>query len=313
MEKTKIKSETKYSKNQINKAGEQILTVDNNTEEFKYYKTIIDSWSSLHFKPMGTIYSKLQRDSQNIKNVVVAQRLKRFDSIYSKLEKNKNMNLSRMQDLGGCRVILNNCDEVYMFADKYKNSRIRHSLVKTFDYINKPKSSGYRSLHHVYSYKSDNKSELNGLLIEVQYRTRLQHLWATAVESVSIYTNQPLKRDIGDLKIKRFFYIVSSIFSIEEKQNLHDKSPTDIIELKKELNNILKEINILAILSAIKVALENKKEELQFRKRGYYLLNLNMVTRMLNIKYFNNGDYEQQWKYITFYKVKVSKIKKIVY
>ena len=52
--------------------------------------------------------------------------------VIDKLNRNKEhiMELYRMQDLGGCRVIVNSIDDVYKAVDKYKNSRVRHILKK---------------------------------------------------------------------------------------------------------------------------------------------------------------------------------------
>ena len=80
-----------------------------------------------------------------------------------------------MQDLGGCRFIVPTVDEVFAFAEKYKNSRVRHEYKRTYDYINNPKPSGYRSLHLVYKFHSDTKDTYNqNMLIEIQFRTHLQ-------------------------------------------------------------------------------------------------------------------------------------------
>ena len=43
------------------------------------------------------------------------------------------------------------------------------------------------------------------MFIEVQFRTKLQHMWATAVEMMGIYTNSNLKSSQGDYDILRFF------------------------------------------------------------------------------------------------------------
>lgn len=50
------------------------------------------------------------------------------------------MSLYRMQDLGGCRVIVNSIDQVYEAVEKYKTSRIRHILKREYDYIQNPKN-----------------------------------------------------------------------------------------------------------------------------------------------------------------------------
>lgn len=53
------------------------------------------------------------------------------------------MSLWTMQDLGGCRFIVPTVSDVYTYANKYKNSRIRHKFVNSYDYISTPKKSGY--------------------------------------------------------------------------------------------------------------------------------------------------------------------------
>lgn len=58
--------------------------------------------------------------------------------------------LYRMQDLGGCRVIVDSIEDVYNSLNRYKNSRIRHILKRENDYIQNPKESGYKSYHMVY-------------------------------------------------------------------------------------------------------------------------------------------------------------------
>ena len=51
------------------------------------------------------------------------------------------------------------------------------------------------------------------MLIEIQFRTKLQHIWATAVEMMGIYTKSNLKSSKGNKDVLRFFVLVSSIFA----------------------------------------------------------------------------------------------------
>ena len=72
-----------------------------------------------------------------------------------------------------------------------------------------PKKDGYRSLHIIYEYKSDKcKTDYNGLRVEVQIRSRLQHLWATAVETVDFFTRQAIKFNEGIPDWADFFRLV---------------------------------------------------------------------------------------------------------
>ena len=64
--------------------------------------------------------------------------------------------------------------------------------------------------------------------IELQIRTRLQHLWATAVETAGLYTKKSLKSGQGENGWLEFFMIVSSLFSFKEK--LLNKFSTERME-----------------------------------------------------------------------------------
>jgi len=105
---------------------------------------------------------------------------------------------SQMQDIGGCGAVVSSVQAVRLLHERYKRSEIKHKLLSTDDYIAAPKTSGYRSLHLVYSYFSDRKKTHNGLRIEVQIRSSLQHAWATAVETVGTFIRQALKSSLGE-------------------------------------------------------------------------------------------------------------------
>ena len=103
-------SSTPYSKKQIDRAGKTLISNDVSQEEINQAFAILNSWRAAHVSPLNTITSRL---TSNNSNVIIVQRLKRLDSIIGKLRRFPQMNLSKMQDLGGCRVILDNIDHVY--------------------------------------------------------------------------------------------------------------------------------------------------------------------------------------------------------
>ena len=91
-----------------------------------------------------------QRAKKVCLHLLIVQRLKRLRSIGDKLRATPAMELSRMQDIGGCRAVLDDVEQVRSLAKKYevgqsKNPRTQSELVKTFDYISTPKLSGNRS------------------------------------------------------------------------------------------------------------------------------------------------------------------------
>lgn len=253
---------------------------------------VVDNWREAHAFPLHVIYINLRKITQKHDNVIVAERLKRLDSIINKLKRQPSMSLWTMQDLGGCRLIVPNIEDVYYHANYYEKSRKRHILVNTYDYIQCPKSSGYRSLHLVYQYYSDNSDKYNkNMLIEIQIRTHLQHLWATAVETMGLFTKESIKSGQGSNDIKRFFVLVSSIFAIKENQPIVPGTINELSELVSELEGINSRNNYLDFLSAIRVAVDNQEKRIK-NEKGYYILILNYNTKRLTIKHFKSSEIE---------------------
>ena len=120
-------------------------------------------------------------------NAVVVQRHKRAPSIIGKLTRFPKMELSRMQDIGGCRAIVSSVRDVQRLNKHIQTSRTRNELHREYDYIAEPKESGYRGIHLTYKYNGE-KTEYNGYFVEVQLRSKVQHAWATTVEIVDTFT-----------------------------------------------------------------------------------------------------------------------------
>ena len=274
-----------YSRNKIIKSGKRIKDPSATPEEIEEATKVIDNWRAAHAFPLHIIYVHLRRMAKG-KNIIVAERLKRLDSIIKKLEREPTMSLWMMQDLGGCRFIVQTLKEVYHYAEKYDSSHKRHIFKDKYDYIANLKPSGYRSLHMVYEYRSDKKETYNrNMLIELQFRTHLQHIWATTLETMGIFTKQNLKASQGDEYIKRFFVLVSSLFVLEENCPVVPGTVNDKDKLISEIVSINAEYNVIDTLSAINV-FSNFTREVEMKKSGYYMLILNFNSRRLNIRYF---------------------------
>lgn len=283
-----------YSKSEINRAG-KIFKDDSRSEEEKNRALIIiDNWRASHAYPLHVFYMNLRGKAGSRADILVAERLKRLESIVGKLKREHNMQLCNMQDLGGCRMILPTVNEVYAFRDKVKNSDIRHKLTRENDYIMNPKTSGYRSVHLAYRFVTDTPSKdiynQYPMLIELQFRTHLQHLWATALETIGLFTNQALKAGCGNEEILRFFVVVSSLFAIHEKCPVVPGTCDDKEELIKEIRELDRKHHILDKLRAIRVAIDHDTAP---DKNGYYLLRLDYQEHRLKRWFFKPSQLEE--------------------
>lgn len=124
--------------------------------------------------------------------------------------------------------------------------------MSSHDYIRHPKSDGYRSYHLVYRYRSESKKHAvyNGQKIEIQVRSRLQHAWATAVETVSTFTGQALKFSGGEESWRRFFALMGSALALEEKTSPVPDTPQIRQDLVSELRELTSSLNVEAVLGA---------------------------------------------------------------
>lgn len=285
----------KYTKSEINKAGKIIADPFSTPKEREEALVILNNWRAAHAYPLQVICSNLRQKNPN---AIVVQRLKRLESITGKIQRFPEMQLYKMQDLGGCRVIVDTIEQVYEAIDKYKSSRIRHILKREYDYIANPKESGYRSYHMVYQFHSESKDTYNkNMFIEIQFRTKLQHMWATAVEMMGIYTKSNLKSSQGDYDILRFFTLVSSLFAIQEKMPICPNTSDWADELISEIKYLDNKNNIISTLSGLNVSINHASNKYnQKDKNLYYIILLNYDKMTVTVKPFKSSNLETATK-----------------
>jgi len=184
------------------------------------------------------------------------------------------------------------CNEHYIKGD------LKHKRVNSKDYITYPKKDGYRSIHLIYRYKSDkNKKMYNGLLVEVQIRSKIQHIWATAVETVSFFTGQAIKSNEGQKEWIDFFRLVSSAFARLENCPLVSNTPPNEKELFLLIKKKEKELNVIARLKnwtkSIKLLDEELKNKINSR---FFLLELDSVQDKLIITAYSQRQEEKAIK-----------------
>jgi len=262
-----------FSKIRINRIG-KILTDDQAlSAERDEALAILGEWRALHWYPLGRFYRMISRI--HIPEIepaaIIAQRIKRLPTIIDKLKnRQQNMQLARMQDIGGLRVILPSVAKVRALEKHIGESYWEDRLKNRRNYIAQPHDSGYRGIHLVYEYQSGLKPEYDGLLIEIQLRSRLQHLWATTVETVGFVYREALKSSLGSQMWLDFFKIVSALFALEEKQQPAAGFQGESKKvLSMRLNEHMMRNGILDLFSAIP---RTSIKSLENRRAKYFLL-----------------------------------------
>lgn len=277
-----------HTRAEINAASRIWLSSESSAEEKNQALRIVNNWRGIHAFPLNTFQMGLRRRGARFSDdVVIAQRIKRLSSIELKLSLRPIMKLTQMQDIGGCRAILESVDHVRKMVDSFKQSDLKHKLLTEDDYISAPRDSGYRGVHLVYSYNSDRSETYNGLKIEMQLRSQLQHAWATSVEVVGTLVDQALKSSLGDPGWLRFFQLMSSELARKEGQPLVPHTPENLSEAREELMALINKYNPVQ-------RLENYSEALNYIEHSegddhFFILNLKPKTNMLVINSFKKN------------------------
>ncbi len=255
------------SKSRVNKAGENVRNRCATIRDV----LVIDEWRAAHFNVLNTFQASLRNRTRNTK-IYVAQRHKRQSTIFGKLLRFPKMQLARMDDVAGCRLIFPDIDTLYNFRNSFHKARFRHKRkneIDKYDYIKTPKSTGYRGVHDVYSYdvNSVKGKDLKGLMVEIQYRTQAQHAWATAVEVIGFITENQPKFQEGDTRYLVAMSLASEIIARTSEANFGTHYNIEDTELVKQFLEIDEELSLLRMLRAL-----NATETEQTEKKNIILI-----------------------------------------
>jgi len=201
------------------------------------------------------------------------------------------MNLVQMQDIGGLRAVVGSLAKVRKLEGNYRDNSFKHVLVNSKDYIQSPKADGYRSVHLVYRYVNRRAKKYQGLLLELQVRTKLQHAWATAVEAMGTFLGEALKAGQGPAAWRDFFAISSAAIA-----HVEGAPPVPGFEgLSKELvvsrlAESESDLRVVHKLSTFAIAAPQVTTE---KGAGaYHLIILDSATRTVSLRPFALGDIE---------------------
>ena len=244
--------EPAYSKSQVTRAGQRIAQ---NIAEVQDLVTI-ETWRASHAWVINTFQANLRRRSRGL-DIVVGTRLKRRATIFNKLRRFPQMQLARMHDVAGCRVIFSDVDSLISFRQDMHKARFSHVRKNVADerwnYIQNPKVDGYRGIHDVYEYdtRSAQGRPWKGLSIEIQYRTLLQHSWATAVEVAGLLTHNNPKFGQGEPAFIEFFGVASELLARRFEGMTSCLPDQDYEALKDRLIKLEAETRILQLFRRV--------------------------------------------------------------
>jgi ppGpp synthetase/RelA/SpoT-type nucleotidyltranferase len=249
------------SKSRVNRAGDNVRAGKPSAEDL----SVIEEWRAAHRNVLNTFQSILRTRTRGTR-ISVAQRHKRRRTIFDKLHRLPGMQLSRMDDVAGCRLIFHSVKDLYEFRTQFHRAKFNHTRRNEpdrYDYIKKPKSTGYRGVHDVYEYdvRSTVGKPFAGLYVEIQYRTLVQHAWATAVEVIGFITENQPKFQKGDKRYERAMALASEILARafeSAKGPFPDLSDLEVVQRFLSLD---KELSLLDMLRGLNTANETISEK----------------------------------------------------
>ena len=272
--------------------GSSLLRVsEEDTKDLRAWNrayAVVENWRTCHGLPLNVIQAGLRGRTRRVEqNVIVAQRLKRFSSIMNKLAREDDMKLTQMQDLGGCRAIFSDVQAVTAAFRMYGQPEPRlyeEGSLKCYDYIANPKEDGYRGVHVVARYypRLAARAHWSGQRIEIQLRTKLQHAFATAVETVTKFTREPLKFGAGPVEWRRFFSLMGSTLAIREQSPLVPGTPENQADLVAELRETAQALRVTQRLRGWANALHTLPRR-HIRNFKWLLLALNTSQNTISV------------------------------
>lgn len=238
-----------HSNKVVQRASRTIGKGTGTREEILAARDVLSNYRLAHAFPLNAVTMTVRQRALDVNsNAVIAERRKRLPTILDKLRRHPTMSVTTMQDLGGCRVVLESVAEVDQLVGSLSDlPRSRNRVKRVYDYLRDdpgPRDSGYRGIHLVYEYGAS-KPEYHGLRIELQVRTQLQHAWATAVETIDLFAGSELKYGKGEPDVLRFFVLVGSLMACQEGTSPVPGADAAADELAAELVRLEANVGIL--------------------------------------------------------------------
>ena len=287
-----------FSASQIAKAGSILRDTSSTPDKVEWALGVLDNFRALHVEPLNVFQNTLRARLKKLglSDAIVAQRIKRKPTILEKLQRFRSMRLDQMDDIGGIRAIVGSIAELEELRRLYTAGlhKLLHELQREDDYIAAPKTSGYRGVHLVFRYQTnkEDKAGYNGLRIEMQLRTQLQHTWATAVETFEAFMGEKFKSSQGAQEWLDFFALVASAFALKEKQTpLPEHKDLTKQELARRIKQQANDLQVGLMMKSFSLAANNLAPRYR-QKGGLALMIFDSITKSANVMVYPKDKYE---------------------
>tara|TARA_R100001369_G_scaffold14782_2_gene29503 strand:- start:4654 stop:5991 length:1338 start_codon:yes stop_codon:yes gene_type:complete len=244
----------KYTGGDIRRLGERIVEHngsinDKDLELLQEYRISFTQPLTETFNALTQIKNRVDRRG------IIAFRLKRIKTIINKVLRKPDMNLNRMGDIAGIRIIVRTETQLYKIVDAIISNFEISGKIR--DYYKNPKTIGYKGVHIYIKDPNANKR------IEIQIRTIESHNWATLVEITDLLYNTRLK-ELGyknHFELGKFHALISRKISLTTEQAEH-------------IYKVLNKYNYITKLSKVFRNNNNevKKQWINVRPRSRYFL-----------------------------------------
>ena len=188
---------TSISKSQIDQLGERLKKGGVSEDDLRLLDTYRRSLAEAYEEVIATV-----RNASGL--VATGRPEKTIFAIGEKLRRERTMRLSRMQDVAGCRVVVNDIPEQDQAVERLARA---FAKVKVDDRRKQP-SHGYRAVHVI--------ATVRDKVVEIQVRTELQNLWAQCSEVLADRIDPRIKYGGGNRGIQDILSLYSGFVASVE-------------------------------------------------------------------------------------------------
>lgn len=217
------------TKSQVKKAGRTVRRYhrgEATREDYLAALDVVSAYRASFSYPLTKVNNGLRGFLATLAiDAEVTQRLKRMDTIAEKIGvRETSLSLDTMGDIAGCRVTLkdDSIDDLRR-VQAWIDYRWEDSVKHVRDYVESPRSSGYRAVHMLV--------DRDGRLVEVQRRTAGMQQWAETMESLSQAMGENFKQDRGDSPAQEFGKVLSLLY--QARDGLYALTPDDMVRLRR--------------------------------------------------------------------------------